>query len=991
MKARVHLWLVLAVMAACAAPALGAAPVISNVFPDFVGVHGPKIITGEGFDPQKTQVWQVQLPSDEGLARVGMERLGGKPAPLPETPPKSAQRVNVLDVEEQVITAHVTGDIVWVTGPGGVSKPFLLHAAKPFWLSDAKARPGQLLHVYGFGLRAQYRKSQVLLRSTDPLLDEAKTYVARQVIEARSPRTADPRLIYFEVPPDAAPGSYQVYLHNGMCGEFGWVKAGTIEVAAPEPKPSQVLDVRSFGAKGDGLANDLAAIRAALAAAQKAKGATVFFPPGAYRIDETLVVPPGVTLRGASRDACIIQGTGYDPHGPRTAWFTLPSGPPAAVVRLTDRTGIESLTIEGAVSKGAGGRAPLEAVPQTLIMPGGGEVADVAIRNCRIVGREEDLATRNNLYRSAVFIGPNSRRIQLLDNDVYGSVNFMYGTTVRSEIIGNRIHGGAASDVVTLSANGIDCLLDGNILMDTPGRIVFNPIRHCHIRYNEVHQAFRGTWANAEEIYLVHGGGGKTLGVPTAAGPDTLTDARQHWRPDQYRDATVLIIAGRGFGQYRVVTGNTAETLKLAQPWRVPPDATSQYAVGTMFVENAFFANLNNTNCRFSLWLDCVACIVDMHRDAFAGGADLWGSDRTGRDKEGKLTNPERFHPAYYNAFENCWFDGSLIHLWSGATANNLAVGPVMFANYVVRNKIRQAHMKRTGFNWFNPHALGGVIVGNRSGKDMTKPQTARAGLSHSIVANNFISFTNVGVAVADFARKTFLLDNEFQEVEQPILDWGARTLARGNKTHLLDEKGEHAGKLPDISGERALDPPPKPKPIAAAPPGPPLAPTIRDVHVLVSQPAYCFYTGVNDPAAEQACAANLKKLYALIRAYESRHGHLPKAAWFPEKPQSDPDSIAVLLGEAARPLLVCPTCGPDFQRMGLTYIWNEKLSGTKLADVKDPAATWLMMDFVGTHDWMVSVKSCGHRGGVNILYADGSVKWAEPPTQKEWAEWAAR
>jgi len=47
------------------------------------------------------------------------------------------------------------------------------------------------------------------------------------------------------------------------------------------------------------------------------------------------------------------------------------------------------------------------------------------------------------------------------------------------------------------------------------------------------------------------------------------------------------------------------------------------------------------------------------------------------------------------------------------------------------------------------------------------------------------------------------------------------------------------------------------------------------------------------------------------------------------------------------------------------------------------------MMDFVGIYKWMVEVRSCGHQGGVNILYADGSVKRGDAIDMDAWNEWA--
>jgi hypothetical protein len=48
-------------------------------------------------------------------------------------------------------------------------------------------------------------------------------------------------------------------------------------------------------------------------------------------------------------------------------------------------------------------------------------------------------------------------------------------------------------------------------------------------------------------------------------------------------------------------------------------------------------------------------------------------------------------------------------------------------------------------------------------------------------------------------------LGNEFEKVDQPILDWGARTLQRGNSAYSVDLKGEHRTPLPDAAGEREM------------------------------------------------------------------------------------------------------------------------------------------------------------------------------------------
>jgi len=770
---------VFAAMLAC--PAAGAAerPALSNIFPDFPA-PGPHVITGENFIPGATELWTWDPAAGEKAA-VEVPDRGSLAPELPVTPPEGARRVQVIDAEPQILVASLGGCVVWAKTAAGFSTPFLLNVARPCWLSDDQAEQGAVLYLFGFGLRAPYRPCRVALVGADAVI------AAPLAPDPRAYRTADPCLVHFSIPRDCAPGAYEVYVHNGRGGRFGWQKAGKLEVAAFREIAERVLDVRQFGATGDDEQSDFPAIREAVAAAADG-GGVVFFPPGRYRTDATIHVPSGVTLRGASRDNTILEGFGVPP----------PHGRTTAMIRPASHTRLESLTLQGATFQGPGDywSAMVCAPP-----PGKGLlIEDVTVAHCRLRSREVTSADLGPGYPSPLSLPP-CRKVRILGNEIYGAANFgaWFTGVYRTEIIGNTFYGGATRDVVTLSANAFDSLVDGNRLVDVPGRFLINPRRHCAIRFNEVHGAFRGTWANAEEIYLVHGSTPwKTASVATAGSPRTLVDRRQAWEPGKHRDAQVLITAGRGFGQHRTVVDNTADTLTVARPWRVAPDSTSEYVVAPMFVENHWFANLNNTPCRMSLWLDCVGNVVNMHRDVYARGIDAWGVDTTDRTTTDDAKTEERFCPCYYNMINDCWLDGTWAHLWSGAKAANERSGPPLFANFVTGNRIRQPHMSRTGFQNLQPDGLVGVAVGNRSGKDMSRRQKDRFALSHSVVAHNWITATDVGIAVSDFARKTFLLDNQFRNVRKPVLDWGAESILRGNRRHWLDVSGEHAAPWPE-------------------------------------------------------------------------------------------------------------------------------------------------------------------------------------------------
>ena len=73
---------------------------------------------------------------------------------------------------------------------------------------------------------------------------------------------------------------------------------------APIPSNPPTHNVRDYGAVGDGITDDTAALRAALLAAKVAGGGVVFMPAGTYVVTSTLAVNgSNIVLRGAGVDA----------------------------------------------------------------------------------------------------------------------------------------------------------------------------------------------------------------------------------------------------------------------------------------------------------------------------------------------------------------------------------------------------------------------------------------------------------------------------------------------------------------------------------------------------------------------------------------------------------------------------------------------------------------------------------------------------------------
>lgn len=83
-------------------------------------------------------------------------------------------------------------------------------------------------------------------------------------------------------------------------------------MAYPTDKPWD-LDVRNWGAKGDGTMDDTASIQAALDEAESYGGGIVFFPPGTYLISATLKLPSKVYIKGVA--GTTYNKIGTDPSG----------------------------------------------------------------------------------------------------------------------------------------------------------------------------------------------------------------------------------------------------------------------------------------------------------------------------------------------------------------------------------------------------------------------------------------------------------------------------------------------------------------------------------------------------------------------------------------------------------------------------------------------------------------------------------------------------
>lgn len=144
-------------------------------------------------------------------------------------------------------------------------------------------------------------------------------------------------------------------------------------------------------------------------------------------------------------------------------------------------------------------------------------------------------------------------------------------------------------------------------------------------------------------------------------------------------------------------------------------------------------------------------------------------------------------------------------------------------------------------------------------------------------------------------------------------------------------------------------------------------------------------YIGAKNKAYEIQCANNLKQIGTAIQMFEIDRGRLPNAKFFPENPNTDPQSIKVILKSYGLPneIFICPTSPQKLKDVGLTYLWNDEVNGKALYYIQNPSRTWLMTDITAAYEEVSS-----HMGGYNVLYADFHVeRVSSPPFKLETVE----
>jgi hypothetical protein len=162
------------------------------------------------------------------------------------------------------------------------------------------------------------------------------------------------------------------FLAKGVVfGAAPLVGLAQVEDAVAAPPPT-VYDVTTFGAQGDGVADDSNPIQAAIDAANSRGGGTVVFPAGTFRITRALTIYSQIVLRGAGMRATVIRKS---PGGSypvvKSPAYDPPTGEPTPIFTWS----LQNLTLDGNRDAGALGNG-------LQVYSAGYSLFNVSIANC---------------------------------------------------------------------------------------------------------------------------------------------------------------------------------------------------------------------------------------------------------------------------------------------------------------------------------------------------------------------------------------------------------------------------------------------------------------------------------------------------------------------------------------------------------------------------------------------------------------------------------
>jgi len=382
--------------------------------------------------------------------------------------------------------------------------------------------------------------------------------------------TGDDFAARIEVPAGLPLGTYQMYVHNGAGGNYAWSDPIGVTIAQQSSWPQALFNVTTFGAQGDGVADDTEAVRRALAQAGANGGGVVVFPRGNYALSGTLTVPRGTVLRGEKQEWVCL------------AWPDF-ANPPPAFIQGSNSFGLQNLTLYAGNCQqlilGDSGHGP---------QSGNIFLGSVRVRanqyGVPLTSAEVDERFKASLGNARYLVKLGGMNVVITNCDFYGSSRPLFLSRARGcRIAGNRFYNGRWGWYCLGGSDGLifeNNLVQGCDLMSSGGgvNVLDGSTSSQNVYFASNHLSLFHGWDR--EAMTTDGGGAAYFGKIRSVNGSTFETAHLLTNSiSDFRGAGVFILAGRGAGQFRRLADYSGTSVTLDAPWRRDPDANSDISI----------------------------------------------------------------------------------------------------------------------------------------------------------------------------------------------------------------------------------------------------------------------------------------------------------------------------------------------------------------------------------------------------------------------------
>ncbi len=454
--------------------------------------------------------------------------------------------------------------MIWPSRGGLHGRPMAVNRTEAWWIGPEKATTGSLVSVYGRNLTMP--GSKTLPRIYIKPADGPGTYL--------TPVSASPFRIEFAIP-DLPPAAYEIWMHNGHGGRYGWSGPLKLDILARSiwfGHETRIIDVRKLGAVGDGIADDTGVIREALDTASNSAPATIYFPEGQYRVSDTLRAPSNVSWLGdgmdktqirldGGRHESLIASPGDDVRFQQLTFAGRRSADSGPLVLLyaARNTRFDSVRID------AWGAAALDAQDAYGLWIDNSEL----IENGSFYGSSRQVFFSNNLFRmtgdgESVVALWGGRDFSMIGNrltnadesrrDGHGIGRFFVGQSHFGSMRNMYWEKNVSRNAAPRDCNEVDCNKGEQICFE----IVGSQLKNDFVAASATSVTFRSL---------------SELDKPLRSGRD------------------LVIVGGRGAGQHRHIASTHGTTVVLDSAWNVVPDQTSRFALASIASRAVIFEN----------------------------------------------------------------------------------------------------------------------------------------------------------------------------------------------------------------------------------------------------------------------------------------------------------------------------------------------------------------------------------------------------------------